>query len=276
MKTWMICFFLAVLAIVAFTVGIGCDDDDDDDSGDDDDDDNDDDNNDNDDDNDDDDNNDNDDDNDDDDDADYAVGFSANDAYVAVPHSQSLNISGSDITLEAWIKINEYQDDWEHIVNKLSAGKGYRFRFDPNNLLQFTIYNGGQDSMCVNYYTNVLPTGEWHHIAGTFDGADCRIYIDGYEVDEDATTTSTIGTSTANLYLGAFPGQLGFLGVLDEVRVSNIVKYNANFTPAEYLDADLGVAGLWHLDEGAGLVTYDASGNDNTGNLHGAEWVSGE
>jgi len=216
-----------------------------------------------------------DDDMDDDDDNDFALSFPTGDAYAVVPHSDSLNIGGTTITVEAWIRVDEYLNDWSHIINKLWSNKGYRLRFDPNNLLQLTIINGDQDHMCVNYYAEVLPIGEWHHIAGTFDGAYCRLYVDGYEVSEIATTTATIGGTTDGLYFGAVPGQLGFLGVVDEVRVSNIVKYDSNFTPAGYLDSNLGVMGLWHLDEGTGLVAYDASGNENMGILHGADWVSG-
>jgi len=36
-----------------------------------------------------------------------------------------------------------------------------------------------------------------------------------------------------------------------------------------------GRGGIWHFDEGEGSTTYDSSGNNNNGNVHGANWTSG-
>ena len=39
---------------------------------------------------------------------------------------------------------------------------------------------------------------------------------------------------------------------------------------------DKHIVGLWHFDEGSGVVAKDGSGNGNTGRICGAKWVRGK
>ena len=77
------------------------------------------------------------------------------------------------ITVAAWIKIRTVTEDWTSIVNKgLTA-----WRLE-------TLYNTRGMHFAVNdeHYVDSdaeIPAGEWHHICGTYDGADIRLYIDG-------------------------------------------------------------------------------------------------
>ena len=55
-----------------------------------------------------------------------------------------------------------------------------------------------------------------------------------------------------------------------------IITISLTFTIQTYAEIDLGTArGIWLLDEGAGDVINDSSGNDNQGELQGGEWVEG-
>ena len=69
----------------------------------------------------------------------------------------------------------------------------------------------------------------------------------------------------AQATINVAPG--GFIGSIDEIRVSDVIRYDANFTPEEEFESDLFTAALWHLDEGEGTVALDSSGNNNTGTL---------
>ena len=62
-----------------------------------------------------------------------------------------------------------------------------------------------------------------------------------------------------------------FAGEIDEVRVSDIVRYPTIFfkPSATPFTTDSDTRGLWHFDEGAGTTAADASGNQNNGTLMG-------
>src|SRR5262249_59346735 len=65
-----------------------------------------------------------------------------------------------------------------------------------------------------------------------------------------------------------------FNGLIDEVRISNVVRYTASFAPQlANFSPDANTVALYHLDEGNGTTTADASGNNSTGVLTvGAAW----
>ncbi|MEI6279532.1 MAG: LamG domain-containing protein [Verrucomicrobiae bacterium] len=68
-----------------------------------------------------------------------------------------------------------------------------------------------------------FPANEWHHVAGTFDGATLRIYVDG-RLEGMRNTAATPVLNKAPLVIGAKrQGIAGdcFIGALDEVSFYN-------------------------------------------------------
>jgi hypothetical protein len=66
-----------------------------------------------------------------------------------------------------------------------------------------------------------------------------------------------------------------FAGVIDELRISKIARYTADFTPATRFESDADTLALYHFDEGAGDILTDSSGNNHHGKIVNAKWVPG-
>ena len=62
-----------------------------------------------------------------------------------------------------------------------------------------------------------IPKFEWHHWAGTYDGTQMRLYIDGTMVNSLAIS-KTISTSSDPLRMGRWTTEW-FQGILDEFRL---------------------------------------------------------
>jgi concanavalin A-like lectin/glucanase superfamily protein len=134
--------------------------------------------------------------------------------------------------------------------------------------------------------------GQWHHVAGTYDGDTLRLYVDGTEVGHGTETSVQIPyglPTTDDLYIGEFGGrykkvcankQHAFLGDVDEVAV-----WTRALTAGEVSRRSLGqipgntsgLGGLWHLDDGKGNTVVDASLNANKGHQRGnpLTWIPG-
>ncbi len=74
--------------------------------------------------------------------------------------------------------------------------------------------------------TGSVFDGNWHHVAGTYDGAFVRLYVDGVEQGAGTATSGSIkyGLSpTDNLTLGRFNGSctISYAGLLDEIEIFN-------------------------------------------------------
>jgi len=183
--------------------------------------------------------------------------------------------------------------------------------------------NNGPSSYTLIGGTNVAD-GNWRHIAVTRNGTTgfMQIFIDGVSV-ASATTSVTGNVSYRDgrpltpyytgpitewvnepyLVLGAEKHDYtwyyddydspSYNGYLDELRISNTVRYTSNYTPVNRFTDDANTVALFHFDEGngthvgntamtsAGAVSHGTMnvGDDPVGPLwvlRGIEWTGNE
>src|SRR2546425_3117759 len=117
-----------------------------------------------------------------------------------------------------------------------------------------------------------IPKFEWHHWAGTYDGTQMRLYIDGAVVSS-LTISKTIATSPETLRMGHWATEW-FAGILDEVRL-----YPRALTDGEIagLVSDRGPRLAYDME----TLTADGqmknlSGHRNDGTISGTTDVAGK
>ncbi|MFX0200112.1 MAG: LamG-like jellyroll fold domain-containing protein, partial [Candidatus Hodarchaeota archaeon] len=195
--------------------------------------------------------------------------------YVEVSDSDLLE--PTEITIEAWVNSLGSPGNFKYIISK----------YLPNKYMSYSSYglytgNSGGLRFYIGYDSGVIFSpdagtgiwdGEWHHIAGTFDGTYVRLYVDNAQVNGPIYTAQEIYYfETGNLFIGAYHStNLFFNGIIDEVRISNITR--AFFDLTEAPSKDEHTVALWHFDESVGSIVYDETDNDNDGTIFEAEWV---
>lgn len=121
--------------------------------------------------------------------------------------------------------------------------------------------------------TASINDGGWHHVAVTCDGTTQRIFVDG-ALDGSRTSTAVIWSATGSSKgLGWHFGttQYGWVGQIDEVRLSNVARYTAAFTPqAARFSYDTNTMSLWHLDGDGVADTTPAQNFSGSGTFTGA------
>ncbi len=207
-----------------------------------------------------------------------ALEFDGISDYVEVSDSDSLDITSS-ITLEAWIYRTK-SNYWQGIVSKFKGDinqRSYLLYLDPFNKLRIFISDdGSQGSRVWVDSTETIPSNTWVHVAGTFDGSNPKLYING--VDKTGTShdgVSDIFSGTAPVIIGDFtqagPTHYYFGGKIDEVRISNFARTSFDIIQAPTDDS--GTVALWHFDESVGTDAFDETTNDNDGTIVGASWA---
>jgi hypothetical protein len=121
--------------------------------------------------------------------------------------------------------------------------------------------------------------GKRIHLAGVLSKTETTLYIDGRLVKKLAIS-KPLPVGDRTVVLGGLPFEVPnatpFDGTIDEVRISDGVRYTSDFTPAERFEPDALTWALYHCDEGTGDQLLDASGHGRHGKVIGAKWVQSQ
>ena len=207
------------------------------------------------------------------------------------------DIGATDFTLEFWLKATAAEnsasavlcganDNWIYgniVVDRDRYNQGRSFGLSiAGGVVVFGVRGDGTGSRTICGATNVLD-GQWHHVAVQRRRADgwLWLYVDGrLEAQADGPDGDVSypddgvpgnfcgGPCVDDVYLvfgaekhDAGPQFPSFAGWLDEVRLSNVLRYTVDFTrPSAPFVTDLNTVALYHFDEGSGDVITDSSG----------------
>lgn len=185
--------------------------------------------------------------------------------YVNLGTSLLNNLSA--FTIEGWIKTTTYnRNSFFGQDNAIEIG------FAANGTIELW-----SEGLTTNVYTpNAFPTdGEWHHIAGTGNGNNMTIYIDGVQVVTSVhAATTNYGSSDRTTKIGGFVwdnatpnyfnGQMLKVGfwnrALSQAEIIDLAS-----TPHGYYSGETGLIAGYNFYEGTGsTLTKTPSGTNGT------------
>lgn len=158
-------------------------------------------------------------------------------AYTSITDNNALDLDS--MTLEAWIKIDNsntnngiiYKGDMSGSQGSYSLG----FYTGANTKLVFRLNGSTSEGSGQLTSATALNTGQWYHIAATYNRTNMKIYIDG--VQDASNSYSTVVTANNDaLRLGCYYNSSYCLntGKMDDVRIYNYAR-----TLAEIRDIDM-------------------------------------
>ena len=175
---------------------------------------------------------------------------------VTVPHNTSLNLSNT-FTIEAWVKVDPsvvVASSYMGIATKVqwqASGLGYGLDIDGGKPRIFSGQNYSNWSGA-SAPTNIV-TNTWVHLAGTYDGSNFRLYVDGQLVKTQASGTG-VSSNTQPFTIGSWSNENKFFkGEIDEVRVWNVTRTAAQiaqFKDVELIGNESGLVDYYDLNQG--------------------------
>ena len=163
------------------------------------------------------------------------------------------------VTVECWVRmttdnaactlvgVNDTVAQTFQLIKHITLG----FRFD--------IHAGGSAVNSDYIPEGNVEDGTWHHLAGTYDGSNVRIYLDGSEFGTGNAQTGNLNTSNPSplgiAHRAEGAGDAFFSGQIDDVRVWNDVRTQTEIDDNKSVEL---------VGNEAGLTLYAKLNNNNT------------
>jgi hypothetical protein len=151
-----------------------------------------------------------------------AISLDGTKSSVRIPHSDSLSITQA-ITVMAWTFMDDAAQagDERIIVSKGGWGANdlpYELTETAGGIIYWQFHDDNGHDGCA---PPSPPTGEWHHLAGTYDGDSMLGYIDGEQACEEVYAGELPANLTDVVIGERANGGRYFHGMLDEVAIFN-------------------------------------------------------
>lgn len=208
----------------------------------------------------------------------YALKFDGDGDCVVLPIPKAPNT----FTVEAWVRPAPRTVAGHNIIIRADFGdeaRGLQFAARPDvkfNPVFGGIVNGDWRSSRDSQPQN---PGDLIHLAGMWSDDTPQLFVNGQPSEERINFGREPPTGVNQWVIGAKSvgqdGQpvLSFQGVVEAVRISDIVRYTGAFKPRESWVPDEHTIALYRFDEGQGSVLHDLSGHGYDGKILGAQWI---
>lgn len=172
--------------------------------------------------------------------------------YIVVDSTKKLELE--ELSIEAWVKVEESTGKWQGMICKQQAGctnrnYGIWVHIDKS-VLHAQIGANGACAFSIDGTTNIADD-KWHHLAFTYDGKMGRVYVDG-ELETKAPNEETFQSGDPiTIGVPNLDNANGFKGIIEEIRISNAAR-----TEKEIQEAmDVGLAKILSVEPGGKLST---------------------
>jgi hypothetical protein len=190
------------------------------------------------------------------------------DKHAVAGYQPELDLRGGSFTVEMWLKLSDAvlgMSDYQIIpIRQYSSFRIFTRKSysvppnPPRYCTQMLMYIADGTCWFIAPDTGTFLGTEWGHLAGVYDQATGKstIYWNGQVLSVIDETQSPV---TPQEFVINYGGD-NLLGLVDEVRLSNTVRYSGPFTvPSSPFDCDEYTRALWHFDEPEGSTVFHDS-----------------
>ncbi len=213
--------------------------------------------------------------------------FNTDSSYAKCQPTDELNLT-QNLTLEAWVKPYNYGSyEFGRIVDKENFSL-HLIGDIPGmnkNSVSFYLINSNNTISYTDSKENAVQLNEWQHFAVTYEAATstAKMYINGVLQEADYLYGVPDGEVMFNgnfdLTIGnSIDHNLAFNGLIDEVRVWNVVRTDQEISTwmYDFVEKDApGLIGYWHMNEGNGNELMDLSDLHNDAEIANVVWENG-
>jgi hypothetical protein len=213
----------------------------------------------------------------------HSLALDGSTGYAEAPNAAKLNVTG-DWTVETWFK-DETPGGYNHPFTKLVAKADRNVTGETTYLIVIgnNVLRAGVQHNNVSIYAeadlSATTANAWHHVAAAFTRSTrvLRVYLDGVQVAEQVLGVLSDG-NTVPVGMGrAGSGGFYFNGKLDDVRIWNVARTDAEIAASfltEFTTAPSGLVANWKFNESSGTTAADSTPAPDDATLNGGATFS--
>jgi len=225
-----------------------------------------------------------------------ALNFNGTSSFIYTDNSAKIE-QATQITVSAWIKTDFDSGDWDEIVTDFGASTNdckWWLGINNSDATKYIEFGIQDPTDCASTYNvdhasrfNNPTPGVWHHLVGTYDTDDVKLYVDGAApVIQHYDTAGMNATCGGVISVGQLLYGLNwyfYKGLIDEVRVYDRALSAAEVGDLYRLGQDKINSGqVGNINSGlvlhqsfdgqyiSGTTALDSSGQGNNGLISGA------
>ncbi len=146
-----------------------------------------------------------------------ALEFNVASDRVLIPHAEELTLM--TFTVMAWVKVPALTGGWQKIVGKDAwPPRCYVLELRDTNGVPLVSY--GNNAACLLDARTPAVDDQWHHLAGTYDGIELKIYVDG-AIEGQRAKNGEPDPVTNEVYIGGAGAGNNIVGAVDDVGIFN-------------------------------------------------------
>jgi hypothetical protein len=152
-----------------------------------------------------------------------ALNFSGN-QYVTIP--DDVTLKPQRLTVGLWVRAPQSPGTYRYLIAKggqACVSSSYGLQTSYHGGLEFFIWDGQSQRWSGYVAADAIWDGRWHYAAGTFDGVNAKLFIDGRQIPGGSSAAGQIDYQgpTGGGTLGGYRGtcDLLFSGDIDEPHI---------------------------------------------------------
>lgn len=199
--------------------------------------------------------------------------FDGTDDYINLGNDNVFDLD-TEFTFSFWLKPDNLSS-YQQIISKFGSAGNYSYQVNITNTggLRIDLSNNGTANGVTIFSSPGLVVGTWTHVAITYNSGSLKLYVNNTSAITGSNTVSLIYAGNTSLNIGRDPSGIQYLDAgLFDFRIFNTELSSTDISDI-YNHQTVQLSSLvahYKMDEQAGSIAYDSSGNNNHGTITNA------
>jgi hypothetical protein len=165
-----------------------------------------------------------------------SVLFNGSNQYLSIASNSAFDFGAGDFTVEGWVYLND--NSLPAIVGTRTNDTSSTIRwciFVQSGFLTCDVWNTSNARIAQFAFQSTIPTGTWTHFVLVRSGTSFRLYQNGVQSTNGATSSDAVANNSTAINIGSFIGSAisNLNGNISNLRiVKGTAVYTSNFTPS--------------------------------------------